>query len=203
MDFVNVRRLGRSRVTIKSMLKATERPPRRVLDKATCKTTVKPMRSATRNAVRRATEQRRLRVTDKPTRRAAVHVMRRIRRPKLARQPQTVPRRLRLRPRRTRTVYRRSWLTAPAQQTPVHSDRPAAAVGDSVGRVVVVRAQAHAPALWAVEGRREPVGPADRVAGEVEAAAVDARAAAVSAVVMALSSTYRSITAGILWTPCA
>ena len=70
-----------------------------------------------------------------------------------------------------------------------------------MGRVVVARAPAHAPALWAVEGRREPVGPADLEAEEVEA--VDARAAAVSAVVMALSSTYRSITVGILWTPCA
>jgi len=89
----------------------------------------------------------------------------------------------------------RSWLTAPAQQTPVHSDRPAAAVADSVGRVVVAGAQAHAPVLWAVEGRREP---ADRETGEV-----DAVAAAVSAVVMAHSSTYRSITAGISWTPCA
>ena len=34
-------------------------------------------------------------------------------------------------------------------------------------------------------------------------AAVDARGAAVSAVVMVPSSTYRSITAGISWTPCA
>jgi hypothetical protein len=79
-------------------------------------------------------------------------------------------------------------------------DRPAAAVADSVGRVVVAGAQARAPVLWAVEGRREP---ADRETGEVEAAAVDAVAAAVSAVVMAHSSTYRSITAGISWTPCA
>ena len=80
--------------------------------------------------------------------------------------------------------------TRPAKLTPVHSDRPAAAVADSVGRVVVARAQAHAPALWVVEGA------ADREAREVEAAAV-------SAVVMAHSSTCRSITAGILWTPGA
>jgi hypothetical protein len=74
---------------------------------------------------------------------------------------------------------------------------------DSVGWVVVARVPAHAPALWAVEGRREAVGPADLEAAEVEAAVVGARAAAVSEVVMGLSSTYRSIIAGILWTPCA
>ncbi len=84
----------------------------------------------------------------------------------------------------------RSWLTAPAQLMPVHSDRPAAVVADSVGRVAVAGAQAHAPVLWAVEGRRET--------GEV-----DAVAAVVSAVVMAHSSTYRFITAGISWTPYA
>ena len=36
----------------------------------------------------------------------------------------------------------RSWLTAPAQQTPVHSDRPAVAAVDSVGWVVVARVPA-------------------------------------------------------------
>ena len=190
MDFVGARRPGRrGRVTTKSMPKATEPPSRRVLDKTTGKTT-KPMRSATHNAVRRATEQRRLRVTDKPARRAAVNVLRRIRRAKLARQLQTVPRRLFLPPPRTRIVLRRSWLAAPAKQTPVHSDRPAAAAGDSVGRVAVARAPAHAPALWVVEVA------ADREAGKVEAAAV-------SAVAMAHSWTCRSITAGISWTPCA
>src|ERR1700744_388269 len=124
---------------------------------------------------------------------AAVNAMRRTRGPRLAWLPQTIPRRLLLPAPLTRIVWMKSWLTAPAEQTPVHSDRPAA-VGGSVGRVVVARAQAHAPALWAV-------GPADREAGKVGAAAVDARAAAVAAVVMAPSSTYRSITAGISWTP--
>src|SRR5579871_2181062 len=118
------------------MPKATARAPRRVLDKPTDKTTVNSMHRPTHHARHSTTEQRRLRAMDRPTRRAAASVTQGIRRPRQASQPLIVPPSLLPPPPQARKVWMRSWLTAPAQQTPVHSDRPAA-VADSVGRMVM------------------------------------------------------------------
>ena len=88
-------------------------------------------------------------VTDKSTRRAASAAMRRTRRPKVAWQalrystpaPPPTP--------RTRIVWRRLWLTAPRNKHQSTFGPPGGGRGFG-GPGVVARAQAHAPALWAV-----------------------------------------------------